>query len=582
MIFRHVFVLVFLISLLFYGLPFLNADAQTTGLPPIDPPTIAQPQDEAIADNPVVRITGSYTTANCSPEQITIVILEDGAEISSVDVTTPGGTTACFPQTVSWGVDTPRLEEGFHAFSAVALDRAGNQSDPSDTVTILLDLAPPTIAAPPDRVFEATKRQTPLAGLDLGTPQVDDTADPNPVISNNAPTSFELGDTTVRWTATDWAEKTAAAIQIVTLVDTTEPELEVPSDIIIESSSSDRVVNYEEGVSAIDVVDGNLDVECNPQSGSIFSPGDTPVTCEATDSSGNTATASFVVSVRADFDPTWIIVAAVIVGGGVVAAKKFWPPSKPQPTKPDPDKQVKPSARLYFEVGIEDEKIIKEANARFSEQKDVVDDDRLPKIGDGMINTLSQSMGQVKEVLDTIKNTKEVVALCNEGQKSKDEFLSELANREFKRMLDHLAPIYSKFFISEISVNSKVQILEKTKEGERKVTSDIDIKLKPLRLFVEAQLIVGGVITKSAKIVFQLDTSVFIKKLEVKTTSENKVETDLKDIVAHLQLSLARISAVGFGLPVPLDQRKPIKLKKKDFKLSHITTRNRTATTDTR
>ena len=40
------------------------------------------------------------------------------------------------------------------------------------------------------------------------------------------------------------------------------------------------------------------DPVCTPPAGSLFAIGDTPVTCTATDLGGNTATASFVVTVK--------------------------------------------------------------------------------------------------------------------------------------------------------------------------------------------------------------------------------------------------------------------------------------------
>jgi hypothetical protein len=51
-------------------------------------------------------------------------------------------------------------------------------------------------------------------------------------------------------------------------------------------------------VTAHDAVDGAVRVKCTPPSGSTFKLGRTKVTCIATDTSGNTAQASFVVRVR--------------------------------------------------------------------------------------------------------------------------------------------------------------------------------------------------------------------------------------------------------------------------------------------
>lgn len=51
-------------------------------------------------------------------------------------------------------------------------------------------------------------------------------------------------------------------------------------------------------VTAQDVVDGSVPVDCLPRSGSFFALGRTKVTCSATDSSGNEGEAPFTVTVR--------------------------------------------------------------------------------------------------------------------------------------------------------------------------------------------------------------------------------------------------------------------------------------------
>ena len=51
-------------------------------------------------------------------------------------------------------------------------------------------------------------------------------------------------------------------------------------------------------VSATDATDGTLPAVCLPKSGSVFPVGRTTVTCTPVDSSGNTATARFVITVK--------------------------------------------------------------------------------------------------------------------------------------------------------------------------------------------------------------------------------------------------------------------------------------------
>lgn len=78
--------------------------------------------------------------------------------------------------------------------------------------------------------------------------------------------------------------------------DVTPPVIDVPDDIEVEATGpGGAIVAYE--VSAEDDVDGEVPVDCEPASDSLFPIGTTTVTCSARDSTGNEATASFTVTV---------------------------------------------------------------------------------------------------------------------------------------------------------------------------------------------------------------------------------------------------------------------------------------------
>jgi large repetitive protein len=81
-------------------------------------------------------------------------------------------------------------------------------------------------------------------------------------------------------------------------VDQTPPVLlGIPDDIPVEASNSQGAV-VEYMPAAIDGVDGEVPVTCSPTSGSTFPLGASEVSCGATDSSGNHASATFEVLVQ--------------------------------------------------------------------------------------------------------------------------------------------------------------------------------------------------------------------------------------------------------------------------------------------
>jgi hypothetical protein len=82
----------------------------------------------------------------------------------------------------------------------------------------------------------------------------------------------------------------------VQVPDTTPPVLVVPDDLTVEATGpTGAAVTFT--ATATDDVDGTVPVSCSPASGGTFPLGDTTVTCNASDSKGNEATASFTVTV---------------------------------------------------------------------------------------------------------------------------------------------------------------------------------------------------------------------------------------------------------------------------------------------
>jgi probable HAF family extracellular repeat protein len=94
-----------------------------------------------------------------------------------------------------------------------------------------------------------------------------------------------------------WVAGTSGRPVIWVPLDTTGPTLSVPSGLAVDATSpTGAEVSFD--VSATDDVDPEPVVSCTPASGSWFGLGDTTVACTATDASGNTASATFVVHVR--------------------------------------------------------------------------------------------------------------------------------------------------------------------------------------------------------------------------------------------------------------------------------------------
>lgn len=125
-----------------------------------------------------------------------------------------------------------------------------------------------------------------------------------PVCSPPSGERFALGRTRVNCAATDRAGRRAEASFVVSVrpgggpqaADHAQPKLTVPADFTHDASSASGArVTY--AASARDARDGALTPVCGPPSGSRFALGRKGVDCTARDAAGNTARASFVVTV---------------------------------------------------------------------------------------------------------------------------------------------------------------------------------------------------------------------------------------------------------------------------------------------
>ena len=158
---------------------------------------------------------------------------------------------------------------------------------------LTVDVMAPVITAN-DVTVEATSGSG--ANVNLMFSATDD-FDPAPAVSaDHASGTFPIGATDVIVTATDDAGNTSHKTVHINVVDTTLPVISVPANITVDAMSpAGAAVSYV--VSATDGITPNLVVTCNPPSGSVFAIGTTTVTCTTADAAGNSATASFTVTV---------------------------------------------------------------------------------------------------------------------------------------------------------------------------------------------------------------------------------------------------------------------------------------------
>lgn len=136
-------------------------------------------------------------------------------------------------------------------------------------------------------------------------------------------------------------------------IDAIPPVITVPVDTTAEpTSAAGAVVVYE--VYATDDVDGPLvSLACRPASGSTFAIGKTLVSCTSSDSAGNAATSTFIVTVQDTIAPSLrlpgdIVVDATSPSGAVVT----YVVGATDAVDTDPLVECSPASGSNFEIGI--------------------------------------------------------------------------------------------------------------------------------------------------------------------------------------------------------------------------------------
>jgi hypothetical protein len=122
----------------------------------------------------------------------------------------------------------------------------------------------------------------------------------------------------VNWTATDLAGNSSSCSFLVIVLDTQPPAISCPTNITVgtDAGKPTAVVNFT--VNATDNCDGAFVATSVPPAGTAFPIGTNTVVATAVDSSGNSNTCSFTVTVRDTAPPVVTVIASPNI---------LWPPN---------------------------------------------------------------------------------------------------------------------------------------------------------------------------------------------------------------------------------------------------------------
>lgn len=234
------------------------------------------------------------------------IVIYEGAGLPSIEFL--GGWHANFDKSnfsfISYGVSS--LDQTFlnSASNSVGYVYITNDilPNPYDTAppyfgNLVEVLEPLTIIAPLNVTVNTDPAACSTDGVSLGTPTTSGGIAPVS-ITNDAPSTFPLGTTTVTWTAADSASppNTSTSTQTVTVNDLQQPIIAAPPNIVVTANTAGGATGVNLGTPTVS--DNCLGVTFTNNAPSTFPLGITTVTWTATDASGNLATAIQLLTVK--------------------------------------------------------------------------------------------------------------------------------------------------------------------------------------------------------------------------------------------------------------------------------------------
>jgi len=277
---------------------------------------------------PVGATTVSYSiddysgnTASCS-FVVTVTDVDDPTITCPADITQSNDAGMCAavvtwdPPTVSDNCGSPTLTSsansgdsfplGTTSVSYTATDGDANSVGCSFNVTVTDDESPSLGSCPVDQTVGADAGNCSAVVMWTAPSPSDNCALMSVTSDGSSGDSFDLGTTTVSYTATDSAGNTAACSFNITVLDNEMPSLTAcPSDISLSADvgTCAAAVTWVPPTSADNCA--LMSVSSTGNSGDSFAVGTTTVTYTATDSSSNTATCNFNITVTDDENPSF-------------------------------------------------------------------------------------------------------------------------------------------------------------------------------------------------------------------------------------------------------------------------------------
>lgn len=249
----------------------------------------------------LVTVSDTIAPQNIAPASVSVTTDVGSCEATGVVLGVPTSSDNCGVSSVTHNAPV-RFPLGTTTVTWVVTDNAGNQTLSYQSV-LVVDQSPPVLIPPPDI-------NSNTCVIVLGLPTITDNC--NYTYTNDAPSSFPAGVTTVTWTASDTYGNVVTATQLISFADNVTPTITLQND--------DITINADAGscfASGVDLGTVVVNDDCGVLGFSNNAPlqfpvGVTYVTYLVTDTFGNAASKVQSITVL-DIEPPVVVARDIVV-----------------------------------------------------------------------------------------------------------------------------------------------------------------------------------------------------------------------------------------------------------------------------
>ncbi|WP_316506901.1 hypothetical protein [Nitrosopumilus sp.] len=168
------------------------------------------------------------------------------------------------------------------------------------------------------------------------------------------------------------------------------------------------------------------------------------------------------------------------------------------------------------------------------------------KVSEKIEPIFTESLLESNSQLEHLEGIEELISWYKKTEKDKED------NKILEKILEKTSNEILKYLPQEFADVCIENTKKYSKEKQRNVKFDINFQLEPIRSFVEFAINVNKIRKKAGRIVFEINSTVTIKEIEIFSEQEKESKISLGVISGTIQISIIEIPFMNIEKPVEI------------------------------